>query len=207
MFRDRWEAGERLASALKEQAVTADIVLAVPRGGLPAGRAVADALGIPLDIVVARKMGAPGNPELAIGAVASDGSAWHNEALIKQLGVDEDYLEQVRRQEAAKARDKFDRYRGDRPDPDLTGKRVLIVDDGLATGATTVACIRQAFSAGTAEVILAVPVAPPDSVRRLQEEADRVIAVSTPESFMAVGQFYETFGQVSDEEAMGYLAQ
>lgn len=207
MFRDRWEAGERLADHLKEQGVTADIVLAVPRGGLPAGRAVANALGIPLDIVVARKMGAPGNPELAIGAVASDGSVWRNEALISQLGVEEDYLERVRREEAANARAKFDRYRGDRPEPDLAGKRVLIVDDGVATGATTVACIRQAYSEGAAEVILAVPVAPPDSVRRLEEEADRVIAVSTPESFMAVGQFYETFGQVSDEEAMGYLAR
>ena len=207
MFRDRWEAGERLAGYLQEQGVTADIVLAVPRGGLPAGRAVADVLGVPLDIVVARKMGAPGNPELAIGAVASDGSVWRNEALIQQLGVEQDYLERVRQEEAANARDKFDRYRGDRPDPELTGKRVVIVDDGVATGATTVACIRQAYSDGAAEVILAVPVAPPESVRRLEEEADRVLAIATPESFMAVGQFYETFGQVTDEEAMTYLAR
>jgi len=206
VFRDRTEAGERLAGLLNERGVTADIVLAVPRGGLPVGRAVADALGIPLDIVVARKMGAPGNPELAIGAVASDGSVWRNESLIRQLAVDEDYVERVRRQEADNARAKFDRYRGERPDPHLEGKRVLIVDDGVATGATTVACIRLAYSQGAREVVLAVPVAPPDSVRRLEDEADAVVALNTPDWFMAVGQFYEVFGQVSDEEAMGYLA-
>lgn len=206
MFRDRTEAGERLAALLEERGVTADIVLAVPRGGLPVGRVVADALGVPLDIVVARKMGAPGNPELAVGAVSSDGSVWRNESLIRQLGVAEDYLERVRRQEADNAREKFDRYRGGRPDPDLAGKRILIVDDGVATGATTVACIRHAYSQGAAEVVLAVPVAPPDSVRRLEGEADTVIAAETPARFMAVGQFYQAFGQVSDQEAMGYLS-
>jgi predicted phosphoribosyltransferase len=206
LFRDRTQAGERLAKELIKQGVAADIVLAVPRGGLPVGRAVADALGVPLDIVVARKMGAPGNPELAIGAVASDGSVWRNDALIHQLGVDEAYVERARQQEAANARDKFDRYRGERPDPDLTGQRVLIVDDGVATGATTVACIRLAYSEGAGQVVLAVPVAPPDSVRRLEAEADRVVAVETPAWFMAVGQFYDVFGQVSDDEAMGYLS-
>jgi predicted phosphoribosyltransferase len=205
LFRDRTQAGERLAALLLERGVSADIVLAVPRGGLPVGRAVADALGLPLDIVVARKMGAPGNPELAIGAVASDGSVWRNGDLIRQLGVGEDYLERVRSQEAANARDKFDRYRGGRPDPDLRGKRVLIVDDGVATGATTVACIRLAYSEGAASVVLAVPVAPPESVQRLEVEADAVVAVATPHGFMAVGQFYATFGQVSDEQAMACL--
>ncbi|KPV39119.1 phosphoribosyltransferase [Thiohalorhabdus denitrificans] len=205
MFQDRKKAGERLAALLQERGIRGDIVLAVPRGGLPVGRAVADALGLPLDIVVARKMGAPGNPELAVGAVASDGSVWRNESLIRQLGVDEAYLEEARRREAANAREKFDRYRGGRPDPDLKGRTVLIVDDGVATGATTVACIRQAYSRGAARVVLAVPVAPPESVRRLEGEADEVVAVETPEWFMAVGQFYAEFGQVSDEEAMRYL--
>ena len=108
MFRDRIQAGERLAKELIKQGIAADIVLAVPRGGLPVGRAVADALGVPLDIVVARKMGAPGNPELAIGAVASDGSVWRNDPLIHQLGVDEAYVDRVRQQEAANARDKVE---------------------------------------------------------------------------------------------------
>jgi len=205
VFRDRQQAGERLAQVLKERGITGDIVLAVPRGGLPVGHAVAEAMGVPLDIVVARKMGAPGNPELAIGAVASDGSVWRNDRLISQLGVHEDYVERVRRQEADNARAKFDRYRGDRPEPALNGKTVLIVDDGVATGATTIACIRLAYSEGAERVILAVPVAPPESVKRLQQEADQVIAVDQPTWFMAVGQFYERFGQVSDEEAMTYL--
>jgi predicted phosphoribosyltransferase len=206
LFRDRQQGGERLARLLKERGLTGDIVLAVPRGGLPVGAAVAAAMGVPLDIVVARKMGAPGNPELAIGAVASDGSVWRNDHLIQQLGVSADYLERVRRQEADNARAKFDRYRGDRPEPELGGKTVLIVDDGVATGATTIACIRLAYSEGAARVILAVPVAPPESVKRLQQEADEVVAVEQPQWFMAVGQFYDQFGQVSDEEAMAYLS-
>ena len=205
MFRDRQQAGKRLAEELQKRGITGDIVLAVPRGGLPVGHAVAEAMGLGLDIVVARKMGAPGNPELAIGAVASDGSVWRNDRLIQQLGVDEDYVERTRRQEAENARAKFDRYRGDRPEPELSGKTVLIVDDGVATGATTIACIRLAYSEGAERVILAVPVAPPESVKRLQQEADQVIAVDQPTWFMAVGQFYEQFGQVSDEEAMAYL--
>jgi predicted phosphoribosyltransferase len=205
VFQDRQQAGERLAQELKERGITGDIVLAVPRGGLPVGHAVAEAMGVPLDIVVARKMGAPGNPELAIGAVASDGSVWRNERLISQLGVNEDFVERARSQEADNARAKFDRYRGDRPEPDLHGKTVLIVDDGVATGATTIACIRLAYSEGAERVILAVPVAPPESVKRLQQEADQVVAVDQPTGFMAVGQFYEQFGQVSDEEAMTYL--
>jgi len=205
VFRDRQQAGKRLAEELQKRGITGDIVLAVPRGGLPVGHAVAEAMGLGLDIVVARKMGAPGNPELAIGAVASDGSVWRNDRLIQQLGVDEDYVERTRRQEAENARAKFDRYRGDRPEPELSGKTVLIVDDGVATGATTIACIRLAYSEGAERVILAVPVAPPESVKRLQQEADQVIAVDQPTWFMAVGQFYEQFGQVSDEEAMAYL--
>ncbi|MFA9460515.1 phosphoribosyltransferase [Thiohalorhabdus methylotrophus] len=205
MYRDRAQAGERLAALLGERGIQGDIVLAVPRGGLPVGRVVADALGIPLDIVVARKMGAPGNPELAIGAVASDGSVWRNQGLIQQLGVDDAYLEEARQREAANAREKFDRYRGDHPDPELAGKTVLIVDDGVATGATTVACIRLAYSQGARRVVLAIPVAPPESIRRLEREVDVVIAAETPEWFMAVGQFYSEFGQVSDEEAMQYL--
>jgi predicted phosphoribosyltransferase len=205
VFRDRQQAGKRLAEELQQRGITGDIVLAVPRGGLPVGHAVAEAMGLGLDIVVARKMGAPGNPELAIGAVASDGSVWRNDRLIQQLGVDEDYVERARRQEAENARAKFDRYRGDRPEPELSGKTVLIVDDGVATGATTIACIRLAYSEGAERVILAVPVGPPESVKRLQQEADQVIAVDQPTWFMAVGQFYEQFGQVSDEEAMAYL--
>ncbi|WP_049979426.1 phosphoribosyltransferase [Halolamina rubra] len=206
MFRDRTDAGRQLAARLREHDVAADVVLAIPRGGLPVGRAVADSLGVPLDVVAARKLGAPGNPELAIGAVASDGTVWLNESLIDDLGVGEAYVdEQVERERAAAAA-KVERYRGERPALDLTGKRVVVVDDGVATGATTTACLRQVRNAGAESVVLAVPVAPPDTVERLRGEADAVIAVEVPSRFYAVGQFYDSFEQVADERAMTYLA-
>jgi len=204
MFRDRTDAGARLATHLEERGVEADVVLAIPRGGLPLGRAVADALDAPLDVVVARKMGAPTNEELAVGAVASDGSAWLNDALVEELGVSEDYLGEERTRQAEAAREKRDRYRG-AGSPPVEGRRVVLVDDGVATGATTRACLRQLRDLGAAHVVLAVPVAPPDVLEDLSAEADEVIALETPEPFRAVGYHYETFGQVSDEEAIAYL--
>jgi predicted phosphoribosyltransferase len=205
MFHNRTEAGVELAALLRERGIDADVVLAVPRGGLPVGRAVADALGVPLDVVAARKLGAPANPELAIGAVAADGTVWINDGIVDSLGVSDDYIERKRNEEAAVAADKLDRYRRGRPPLDLAGKRVLVVDDGVATGATTTACLRQVRAAGAAETLLAVPVAPPETVSRLREEADAVYCVETPAFFGAVGSFYRDFGQVSDREAIGYL--
>ncbi|QSW99801.1 phosphoribosyltransferase [Haloterrigena alkaliphila] len=205
MFDDRTDAGERLAADLESRGLEADIVLGIPRGALPVARPVADALDADLDVVVARKMGAPENPELALGAVASDGSVWYNEDLIDRLGVSETYLEESRDDEAENAAAKADRYR-DRPGlPDLEGKRVVVVDDGVATGATATACLRQVREAGAEYVALAVPVGSPRGVDDLESEADAVIALETPESFRAVGQFYCKFGQVSDAKAIAYL--
>jgi predicted phosphoribosyltransferase len=205
MFRDRTDAGEQLGTRLREEGVVADLVLAIPRGGLPLGRAVADALDAPLDVVVARKMGAPTNEELAIGAVASDGTAWLNEDLITSLDVGEDYVAAERERQATAAREKRDRYRGESAPP-VEGRRVVLVDDGVATGATTRACLRQLRDLGASHVTLAVPVAPPDVIDELRAEADDVLALSTPASFRAVGAHYERFDQVSDDEAMTYLA-
>jgi len=206
MFRDRTDAGEQLAARLQERGVEADIVLAIPRGGLPLGRAVADALGAPLDVVVARKLGAPTNEELAIGAVASDGAVWLNDALVDELGVSDDYVAAERERAARAAREKRDRYRGDHT-PTIEGRRVVLVDDGVATGATTRACLRQLRDLGAAHVVLAVPVAPADVLDDLAAEADEVIALQTPAPFRAVGYHYEQFGQVSDEEAIAYLPE
>lgn len=206
MFTDRTEAGRRLAALLEDHDIEADIVLAIPRGGLPVGRAVADSLGVELDIVSARKIGAPGNPELAIGAVASDGTVWLNESLIENLSVGRSYIDEASDREHQAAREKVDQYRGDRPPLALDGKTVLVVDDGVATGATTIACVREVTNAGAERVILAVPVAPPSTVQRLRTEADEVVCVDTPPHFRAVGQFYESFGQVTDEAAKAYLA-
>jgi predicted phosphoribosyltransferase len=204
-FADRTDAGEQLGAALSERGVAADLVLAIPRGGLPLGRAVADALGAPLDVVVAQKIGAPGNPEYAVGAVASDGSVWRNEEAIRLTGTSEGYFESERAEVAEKARRKAERYRGDRAAPDLTGKTVVVVDDGVATGSTVRACLEMLRASDAERVVLAVPVGPPDTVDELQTLADEVVCLQTPRGFRGVGQFYEQFGQVSDEEAMAYL--
>ncbi|WP_256296012.1 phosphoribosyltransferase [Haloarchaeobius salinus] len=205
MFADRTEAGRRLGELLVEQHVSGDIVLAVPRGGLPVGRAVADRLDVPLDVVAAKKLGAPWNPELAVGAVASDGAVWVNEDLVDDLGVSEEYLDEETGRQHAVAAEKAETYREGRPPLDLDGLTAIVVDDGVATGATTIACIRGAREAGAERVVLAVPVGPPDTVERLRAEADEVVCLLTPPQFHAVGQFYESFAQVSDEEAMTYL--
>jgi putative phosphoribosyl transferase len=212
MFANRSDAGDRLAAELEDRGVEADVVLGIPRGALPVARPVADALEADLGVVVARKLGAPSNPELAIGAVASDGSVWLNDDLVDRLGVSESYLEDVREREAANAREKADRYRGEGSRyrgegslPELAGKRVVVVDDGIATGATAIACLRQIREADAERVVLAVPVGSPDTVADLESEADEVIALVAPGNFRAVGQFYRAFGQVTDEEAVEYL--
>ncbi|WP_254524589.1 phosphoribosyltransferase [Natrinema caseinilyticum] len=205
MFDDRTDAGERLAAELEGRGLDADVVLGIPRGALPVARPVADALDADLDVVVARKMGAPRNPELALGAVASDGSVWYNDDLIDRLGVSEEYVEEVRAEEAENARRKADRYRESEGRPELRGKRVVVVDDGVATGATATACLRQIRQTDAEWVALAVPVGSPRSVDDLEREADEVIAVETPGDFRAVGQYYRNFGQVTDEAAIEYL--
>lgn len=204
-FRDRTDAGEQLAAALQERGVTADIVLAVPRGGLPLGREVADALEAPLDIVVAKKIGAPDNPEYAIGAVASDGSDWRNEEAFRFKSVSESYYRQKREDVAASAREKASRYRDGRPAPDLRGKRVVVVDDGVATGSTIRACLERVHSEEPEHVVLALPVGPADTIHDLRSTVDDLVCLEIPARFRAVGQVYHRFDQVSDEEAMSYL--
>ncbi|WP_178916068.1 phosphoribosyltransferase [Natronomonas gomsonensis] len=206
-FKNRTEAGEQLGAALRERDIDVELVLAIPRGGLPLGRAVADTLGVPLDIAVASKIGAPGNPEYAIGAVASDGTVWRNETAISNTRAEETYFEQEREREAATAREKADRYRRGRPAHDPAGKTVAVVDDGLATGATVRATLAMLREAGVERIVLAVPVGPPDTVRELSEIADEVVCLETPSQFGGVGQFYERFDQVTDEEAMAYLSE
>ena len=205
MFVDRTDAGERLAEELRDRGVEADVVLGIPRGGLPVARPVADELGAALDVVVASKIGAPGNPELAVGAVAADGSVWLNDELLERLDVPEEHLEREREREAEYARGKADRYRSGEAVPELSGERVVVVDDGIATGATARACLRQVRDAGASHLVLAVPVAPEESVAELAGEADAVVALETPRPFGAVGRHYRRFDQVSDEEAIAYL--
>jgi predicted phosphoribosyltransferase len=203
VFDDRTDAGRRLAAALDDR--DPDVVLAVPRGGVPVGRVVADALDRPLDVVVARKVGAPDNPELALGAAASDGTVWRNDDLVDRLGVAASYLAEAEARAREAAAEKLARYRGDRPPLDLGGAHAVVVDDGAATGATALACVRRARAAGAGRVTLAVPVAPPETVTRLRDVADDVVVVESPGQFGAVGRHYRTFGQVSDAEARAHL--
>lgn len=203
-FADRTAAGQRLGEELTAQDIVGDIVLAIPRGGLPLGRAVADTLDLPLDIVVAQKMGAPRNPEYALGAVASDGSVWLNESAIDQLDIDAGYIEEEHVATAVAARQKADQYRSEHGPPELTKKTVIIVDDGIATGATARACIERVQNAGAAHCVLAIPVGSPRTIDELREN-NAVVCLETPRNFRAVGQFYDRFDQVEDEKAMTYL--
>jgi len=205
-FENRRAAGRRLGEALRERNIAADIVLAIPRGGLPVARPVADALDAPLDITVAKKIGAPNNPEFAIGAVAADGSVWLNTDVIERREIPRDYVASTRAEMAEAARQKAQRYRDSESSPALTGKRVCLVDDGVATGATVRACIEQIRQADPERLVLAVPVGSPSAISDLEALVDEVVCLEIPSEFRAVGQYYEQFEQVSDEEAMSYLA-
>jgi len=205
MFTDRTDAGEQLAAELRRSDIEADVVLGIPRGGLPVARPVADALGAPLDVVVASKVGAPGNPELAVAAVADDGTTWRNDSLVGSLDVTTDYLEDETEHEQRAAREKRQRYREGRPPLDLSGRDVLVVDDGLATGATMFACVERVRAAGAASVTAAVPVGSPRTADELARRVDRLVVLDEPRSFRAVGQFFRDFSQVTDAEAMALL--
>ena len=206
IFEDRIEAGERLAEALKALAGPATVVLGIPRGGVIVGEVLARTLGAPLDVVVPRKIGAPDNPELGLGAVAP-GVRVLDPWLIQRLGVSEDYLErEIAAQEAETVR-RLHTYRAGRPPVDLRGRTVIVVDDGVATGGTAVAALRWARAQEADTVVLAVPVAPPQTMERLRHEADTVVALATPEPFFAVGEWYRRFDQTSDDEVVAALAR
>jgi putative phosphoribosyl transferase len=207
-FRDRVEAGQLLARELSwlrdEKSV---IVLGVPRGGVVVANEVAKALHAPLDVYITRKLGAPHNPELAIGALASDGSAFLDPDAMRSPGVTDEYVQsEIARQRKEIAR-RMTSYRGARPAPDLHDKTVVLVDDGVATGATVLASLRAIRQHRPKQLILAVPVGAADSIASLQKEADRVICLYSPEVFWAVGSFYSDFHQTLDEEVIQMLAQ
>jgi predicted phosphoribosyltransferase len=206
IFQDRVEAGERLSEALKDHAGPDTAVLAIPRGGVIVGEIVARTLGVPLDVVVPRKIGAPGNPELGLGAVAP-GVRVLDPWLIERLGVSEVYLEREIAAQEQETKRRLHAYRAGRPPVDVAGKTAIVIDDGVATGGTAVAALRWARAQGAGKVVLAVPVAPPQTMERLRHEADEVVVLATPEPFFAVGEWYRDFDQTSDAEVVASLAR
>lgn len=207
-FLDRTDAGEQLAPLVAAAVEGSAVVLGIPRGGVVVAVPVAGALRAPLDVVVPRKLCAPGNPELGLGAVAP-GVRVLDERLVAHLGVTEAYLEaEIAREEAEIAR-RTASYRGDRPAVDLADRTAVVVDDGVATGGTALAALAWARAQGPAAVVFAAPVGPPDTVARLAEACDRVVVPVQPSSFFAVGQWYERFDQLTDDEvreALGVAA-
>ena len=205
IFADRRDAGEHLAQALRHLGSNA-VVLAIPRGGVIVGDVVARERSVPLDVVVPRKVGAPGNPELAIGAVAP-GIRVLDARMIRALGVSERYLEREIAAQEAEIERRQHAYRGGRPPQPVSGLVAVIVDDGVATGSTAVAALRWARQEEAERVVLAVPVAPPQTIERLRAEADEVVVLETPQPFLAVGEWYRDFDQTTDEEVVSALAR
>ncbi len=206
IFGDRHEAGEELAKALVVYGATHCVVLAIPRGGVIVGEVVARALGAPLDVVVPRKIGAPGNPELGIGAVAP-GIQVLDPRMVDALGVSAAYLEQEIAAEEQEIERRQHAYRAGRPAVEIAGRVAIVVDDGVATGGTAVAALRWARDRGAARVVLAVPVAPSAALERLRDECDELVVLATPEPFFAVGEWYRRFEQTSDDEVIQALAR
>ena len=204
-FRDRSEAGAKLATRLMPLRESQPVVVALPRGGVPVAHEIATALGAPLDVLAVRKLGAPGNPELGMGAIAEDGTGVIDQGTVKALGVSEGNLRSVIDREAAELRRRVALYRGERPALDLTGRIVIVVDDGVATGVTDTAALRAIRSRGPEKVVLAVPVCAPEAARMLAKEADEVVCLSTPPSLDGVGRWYRDFSQVSDDEVLRLL--
>jgi putative phosphoribosyl transferase len=203
---DRIDAGRRLARALERYRGERPVVLGIPRGGVPVAAEVARVLEADLDVIVARKAGAPGDPELAIGAVTPDGARYVNDDLVDGLGITKAQLDTTFERAEREARERDERFRGGRDAPDLHGRVVIVVDDGVATGATLRAALRSVRRRHPKRVVAAAPVGAPGSHDALRDEADDLVILDEPPMFFGVSQFYEEFPQVSDDEVVALLA-
>jgi len=206
-FRDRAEGGRALGRLLAPRFGGRDdvIVLALPRGGVPVAEQVAQALRAPLDVFLVRKLGVPGREELAMGAIATGGTRVVNREVVSALGIEDDAIDAVASSEAVELARRAQAFRGDRPDPDVSGKTVVVVDDGLATGSTMRAAVAALRQQGPSRIVVAVPVGAAETCTEFRAEADDVVCARTPDPFYAVGLWYGDFGQTSDEEVRDLL--
>jgi predicted phosphoribosyltransferase len=207
LFRDRADAGRQLATRLGAYRGRPDVlVLGLPRGGIPVAYEVARALDAPLDVFVVRKLGVPGQEELAMGAIATGGVRVVNRDVVDALHIPPDVLDRAAEAEARELARREESYRGPRPEPQVQGKTVILVDDGLATGSTMRAAVAALRQQGPARIVVAVPVAAPSTCEELRREVEEVVCLATPEPFMAVGRFYDDFSQTTDDEVRQLLA-
>ena len=204
-FKDREDAGRQLAERLVHYRAEAPVVLALPRGGVPVGYEVARTLQAPLDVFIARKLGAPYQPELAIGAVAQDGTRVGNERILREVGVSEDYIERVAAEETAEVKRRLILFRGERSELEIRERTAILVDDGIATGMTTEAAIQALRRQNPRRLILAVPVCADQTADWLRQEVDELICLEEPSNLMAIGFWYQHFEQISDEEVIELL--
>ena len=206
-FRDRVDAGRELARHLGDHADSDDvIVLGLPRGGVPVASEVARALGVPLDVFVVRKLGVPGHDELAMGAIASGGVRVVNRDVVEAAGISLDQLDRAVERESRELERRAGAYRGERPPPEVAGKTVILVDDGLATGSTMRAAVEALKQQGAGRIVVAVPVAARQTCEELSRHVDEIVCACTPEPFYAVGLWYDDFSQTGDDEVRQLLS-
>lgn len=205
-FLDRREAGKELAQLLLKFKEQPDgIVLALPRGGVPVGYEVTLALNVPLDVFIVRKLGLPGQEELAIGAIASGGIRILNETIIHALKIDQTVIDRVTQEETQELKRREIQYRGNRPPPELENRTIILIDDGLATGASMLAAVHALRRQRPKKIIIAVPAAAPQAINLLRPEADEIVFVIAPDPFEGVGKWYEDFAQTTDDEVRSLL--
>src|SRR3712207_1397116 len=204
-FRDREDAGRRLAERLSRYREEHPVVFALPRGGVPVGYEISRALGVPLEVLVARKLGAPGQPEFGIGAVAPDGVRVLNEEVVRRLGIPDEYIERITDRETAEVERRLKHFRGDRPEPDVRGRTAILVDDGLATGVTARAAIEALRRRHPRRLVLAAPVCAAQTAELLAPEVDELVCLEAPPDLGAIGFWYRDFAQTPDEEVVELL--